>query len=154
MAIDGQPAGEDAIGPGADIGLCFVVINTLLKAVTHWLQILEVVRRELRYNCLLIEATFLIEEAHLLHEALHIAGGATMLWELIILVLLVNVFGHIKLLLAFLMRLHRILVRAYLKLGADLKGSYEYEGSVDLAKGKSSYLANGNCCQHNCNADQ
>lgn len=124
MAIDGQPAGEDTIGPGAGIGLGLVVIDALLQAVTHGLDVLEVFVCELCDNALLIESLALREESHFLHKALDVATGATMCREVVVQELLVDIIGHVIILTAFLMRLHSVIVRADLKLAGNLQGTH------------------------------
>lgn len=126
MAIDGQPAGEDTIGPGADIRLGLIVIDAFLQAMTHCLQVLVVVRCELRYHRILNETPAFREETHFLHKALHIAVGATMIGKLVVQKLFVNVIGHIIRLTAFLMCLHRIILGTNLILGG-LKYNTEEE---------------------------
>lgn len=121
MTIDGQPAGEDAVGPGAGVRLRLIVINALLQSMTHRLQVLEVLRCELRDDCILKEAFAFGEETHFLHKALHIAVGEAMLGELVVQELLVNIIGHIKFLVTLLVRIHCIIVRTNLKLGGHLE---------------------------------
>lgn len=127
MAIDGQPAGEDTIGPGAGIGLGLVVIDAFLQAVTHGLEVLEVFKCELGDNVILIESLALREESHFLHKALHVAICATMCREVVVQKLLVDIIGHVILLTAFLVRLHSVIVLADLKLARNLQGTQALE---------------------------
>lgn len=124
MAIDGQPAGEDTVGPGAGIGLGLIVIDALLQSVTHRLDVLEVVVCELCDYVLLIESPALREQTHFLHKALDIAVGATMCGKFVVQELLVNVVGHVILLAALLVRLHGIVMCAYLKLAGHLQSTH------------------------------
>jgi len=121
VAVDGQPAGEDAVGPGADVGLGLVVIDALLQAVLHSGQVLAALGRELGDHGPLVEALLLREELELLQEALHEAAGAPVGGELVVQVLLVDVLRHVEVLAALLEGLLGVVVVLQLELGRRLQ---------------------------------
>jgi len=121
VAVDGQPAGEDSVGPGADIRLGLVVVDALLQAVLDRGQVFAALGGELGDHGALVKSLLLREQLKLLQEALDEAAGAPVGGKLVVQVLLVDVVRHVVVLTALLERLLCVGVVLQQELGRSLQ---------------------------------